>query len=414
MELNLDKLVIDRVVDGQFEDKNNKLLAVLDQVQNFSINTTSETKDKTDAVGNIIKRFYTAKNVEITGENAVLSLNLMSLQTGSDIIKNADVVLPRILQVAKSDSALKLPDTPIEGTLSVYGTYDNGLPNIDLRYTRGTVAGAGTYAISTVDGVTSIMLPTDATPSVQIKYDYQVAEGNVAVRVNQDGSSFPKECKATFRILCSDVCDAETTLALYAVFPRFQMAPDFDWTVDTESAQSFTAQAFKDYCAKNQLLFYIAIAEDSDEYDAKINQDINLPGAETEDEISDVTVAAEVPTFSMFGTPVSDLQANDVVVADGAITGTLKKLESGALVDSWGEGHFIALKFTDIDANATSVKVGLDPSQGSGLVEIINDPDRNGAFKVTDKDAQKFVVVTTTPDGEKTQKFSLSGLTLEA
>ena len=98
MQLNLDKLVIDRVVDGQFEDKNNKLLAVLDQVQNFSVNTTSETKDKTDAQGALIKRYYTAKNVEISGENAVFSLNLMSLQTGTDVIKNSDVILPRILQ----------------------------------------------------------------------------------------------------------------------------------------------------------------------------------------------------------------------------------------------------------------------------------------------------------------------------
>ena len=48
------------------------------------------------------------------------------------------------------------------------------------------------------------------------------------------------------------------------------MAPDFDWTLDTESAQPFSATALKDYCAKNQLLFYVAIVEDSDEYDAKV------------------------------------------------------------------------------------------------------------------------------------------------
>jgi len=279
MKLNLDKLVIDRVVDAQFEDKNNKLLAVLDQVQNFSINTTSETKDKTDAQGALIKRYYMAKSVEITGENAVLSLNLMSLQTGSSVLENENVVLPRILQVAKSDVALELPDAPIDGTLSVYGTYENGLPNTDLQYVKDTTAGAGKYAIATVDGKTVITLPTDATASVQIKYEYKVTEGNVAVRVNQDGSSFPKECKAIFRVLCSDVCDAETTLALYVVFPRFQMTPDFDWTLDTESAQSFSATAFKDYCAKNQLLFYVAIAEDSAEYDAKVNDDVVLKEA---------------------------------------------------------------------------------------------------------------------------------------
>ncbi len=101
-----------------------------------------------------------------------------------------------------------------------------------------------------------------------------------------------------------------------------------------------------------------------------------------------------------------------MAVANGAITGTLKYLDTGALVTDWGEGNFIALKFTDIDSDAVSVKVGLAPSAGSGLVELINDPDKDGVFKVTDKDTQKFVVIQTDADGRpKTQEFDLSGLT---
>lgn len=267
--INLDKLVIDRVYDGWFEDKNLTLLAHLDQIQNLGINTTSETKDKTDAQGALIKRYYTAKSVEITGENAVLSLNLMAIQTGSDKVVNGDVVLPRILMLNASESPITLPDNPIAGTVMVYGTYDNGLPNTDAPYTQGDSAADGVYVLTTVEGVTTLTVPTNATSTIQVKYDYQVSSNNTAVRVNQYADTFPTECKATFRVLCSDVCDPETVRALYIVFPRFQMSPDFDWTVDTESAQNFSATAFKDYCGTDQLLFYVALAEDSDEYDTK-------------------------------------------------------------------------------------------------------------------------------------------------
>ena len=108
------------------------------------------------------------------------------------------------------------------------------------------------------------------------------------------------------------------------------------------------------------------------------------------------------------------MQSN-VVVSSTGITGTLKRLTSGELVDAWGEGNFVALNFADNDySNFSSVKVGLDPSQGSGLVEIINDPDKNGAFKVSNKDTQKFKVVITTKDGETaTQEYSLVGLVVE-
>ena len=114
----------------------------------------------------------------------------------------------------------------------------------------------------------------------------------------------------------------------------------------------------------------------------------------------------------MFGTDVSDMQS-DVSVSNGKITGTLKYLGEGSLVDTWGAGNFLALKFTNLDPNAESVKVGLEPSVSSGLVEIIDDPDKNGAFKITDKDTQKFVVQSQKGTMTTTQYFDLSGLTVQ-
>lgn len=271
--INFDQLVIDRVVDGWFESKtDNKLLAVLDQISNFSVNTTSETKDKTDAQGTLLKRYYLSKSVEVTGENAVFSMNLLSIQTGSTKKVGTDVVLPRIMQVEKPATgtfSVALPDTPIDGTLMVYGTSDNGVVDVDKAYEKDDTAGPGKYVVTTVDDVTTITMPTDATDAVQIKYEYQVAQDKIAARVDQTGDKFPKECKATFRVLCSDICDSETVRALYIVFPKFQISPDVELTFNTDATQAFSATAMKDYCSKGQILYYIALAEDSDDYDTK-------------------------------------------------------------------------------------------------------------------------------------------------
>ena len=99
-------------------------------------------------------------------------------------------------------------------------------------------------------------------------------------------------------------------------------------------------------------------------------------------------------------------------VADDAVTGTSKWLADGEIADYWGAGNFMAFKFEDIDERATSVKVGMSPSQGSGLVEIINDPDKNGVFKISEN-TQKFKVVVSDGTHTETQTFDLSGLTLE-
>jgi len=91
----------------------------------------------------------------------------------------------------------------------------------------------------------------------------------------------------------------------------------------------------------------------------------------------------------------------------------------------WGDGNFLALKFTNMPIGATSVKVGLRPTYGgpggttpidddSGLVEIINDPDLNGIFMINDKSTQDFKIVVTDGVNTVTKTYDLSGLTCES
>lgn len=129
--------------------------------------------------------------------------------------------------------------------------------------------------------------------------------------------------------------------------------------------------------------------------------------------VSAPSVSAEAADAVLFDTVVADMQ-DGLMVSGGGITGTLKYLSdpTNPIVAQWGTGNFMALKFTDFGANLTSVKVGLDPSESSGLVEIIDDPDKNGVFKVTNNVQQNFKVVAT--DGTKTvtSTYDLAGLTL--
>lgn len=68
-----------------------------------------------------------------------------------------------------------------------------------------------------------------------------------------------------------------------------------------------------------------------------------------------------------------------------------------------GPGTFIALKFTDISEDLAKLEVGLDPSEGTGLVDVLPDPDKNLVAKVTDKDTQNFVVKATYKSGQVVQ-----------
>ena len=71
----------------------------------------------------------------------------------------------------------------------------------------------------------------------------------------------------------------------------------------------------------------------------------------------------------------------------------------------------MAVKFSDLDPNATSVKVGIEP--GTPLVDIVPDPDKNGVFRILNPATNKLVVVSSDGEHTKRQVFSLSGLSLE-
>lgn len=104
----------------------------------------------------------------------------------------------------------------------------------------------------------------------------------------------------------------------------------------------------------------------------------------------------------------------DIVVENGKITGTLKFIEDGLSPSGplSGDGYFIALKFTP-DENATSTSVGLQPSMGTGMVEL--DEDLNAVFKI-DNVNQKLIVKSvdsTHTYGDVTDIYDLSELVLE-
>ena len=124
-----------------------------------------------------------------------------------------------------------------------------------------------------------------------------------------------------------------------------------------------------------------------------------------------LTLKPESVESKMFNVPISTFE-KWVLVSGNQIQGTLKYMdEDNSITRAWGEGYFIALKFLAKDWDEyTSVKVGLDPSAGSGLVEIIDDPDKNGVFKITNKDGQKFVIEATNGSETKRQEFDLSAI----
>ena len=131
--------------------------------------------------------------------------------------------------------------------------------------------------------------------------------------------------------------------------------------------------------------------------------------------LKDLTISPEVGSKETYGHLVSEYQ-DDIEVNGDKVTGTLKFIEGG-LAESGplaGDGYFLCLKWSAPEAGVTSLKVGLVPSAGTGLVEAIGDVDRDCVAKITDIVNQRYTFIQSDAAGHKNiQVFDLSGLTLE-
>ena len=132
--------------------------------------------------------------------------------------------------------------------------------------------------------------------------------------------------------------------------------------------------------------------------------------------LNGLTVQSETDeaTFPWTDKKASDMQSN-ITIGKSSINGTLKFIEGGLSPSGplAGDGYFLALKWSDPAQTVTSLKVGLEPSEGTGLVECISDLDRNGVFKITSKE-QSVLLVQSNDDHKTTQRYSLTGLVFES
>ena len=56
----------------------------------------------------------------------------------------------------------------------------------------------------------------------------------------------------------------------------------------------------------------------------------------------------------------------------------------------------------------------MNPSAGSGLVDVLPDPDKNGIFKISNTESQVFEIICKKGENRVSRTYSLNGLVLES
>lgn len=262
MAHNLNNIVVDRVLRGIFSDKNDNIIFSLNQVQDLSLNQTSESQEITDALGVSIMELMRAKALEASANNAIYDFGLLAAQYGTEKVSatsDAKLTVPTMESFEAKGTTYTLKHTPAKEIKAIYAL--NGDSTLGAKFTKGTAASATEFAYA--EG--TITLPTGLEPGAELFVMYEY-ESDKAIEVVNSADKFAKMGKMTFECLVYDVCDPETKIFAYLILPKFQLSNDFDWSIggDTQT-HAFSGKAMVDYCAKDKKMVRVVIVDDEED-----------------------------------------------------------------------------------------------------------------------------------------------------
>lgn len=271
MAFDLNNFVIDRIIRGvaTAQGDNEKLgihkgdvLFSINQIQNASLTTSSESTDAVDALGVPVATFYRAKNAEFSAENALFDMNLMATQSGTvkNVASTENKIKTPCFETIDIDGSATytLSHTPVEAVKTIYLL--NGDGTTGTTYTNDTSASATAFVLSE----NTLTPPTGLKNGDQlfILYEYEAGEdGEGAVAITNSANNFPVGCKFIMEVLGADVCDQTNLIYAYIVFPNAKLSPDFDWSIATDSVHPFSMRVMQQYCDKEKALFQVIIPE---------------------------------------------------------------------------------------------------------------------------------------------------------
>lgn len=258
--LNIENLVINRVVRGTLFDKNtNEVIVSVDQISDASLECSGEQVFTNDALGQKIAAFDRSKDAKFTASNALLNFGLMAAQFGSDKELASDqhkLIVPAfdLIEVGEDATKITLNDTPASPLKFIYSTHTDKSKNV--TYKVGATASANEFVITGKE----ITLPTNAFTKgdlVAIWYDVETTE---AVQIENTTTRFAKGGRFILEVLACDVCDINTEYYTYIIFDNAKMDNNVTIDFSNEAKQQFVVNALQDYCSVNNRLFKIVVA----------------------------------------------------------------------------------------------------------------------------------------------------------
>lgn len=246
-QFTVDGVAFDRIHKAVALNSAGEVLYVLTQLQEATIEITSESRDMVDKDGTLIKRIYTGKSGTFSATNAFLDANIIAQGSGTEKQVATDtnkIKTPFVRDVKRKDNVGSITIEGLDAD-SVHVVGESASGSMVVEYTKGTIA-SDTEFVATGN---RIQLPTatDVAKFVIIG-EREMSSGAAVVNMSD---KFPGTVTLIIQAFTIDPCTPDIRRATYIRIPSFQTSPDHTITLSTEATLDYSGDMQTSYCDEN-------------------------------------------------------------------------------------------------------------------------------------------------------------------
>lgn len=274
MAFKLGDVIIDRLQFGYGANKKtgNPLYA-LTQLNETTIDLTSDSTDIKNKDGSIVYRKYSGKTGEVNAQNAFINLAVIETISAADaeMASESNKLKVPMMQTVAAGKTLDITGF-VEGSVVVSAMY-NGAIDTNKKYSLGSAASETEFAITSVTANEGAGTPASATltPPTDaeeieyfVKYTKEVTSG---AKITIAADKYPKAHELFFKALAVDKCDDDNFKPVIVHIPEFIPSPDLSLALQGGDNQTmdYKGTILTNTCSTDQTLieiFYIDEEED--------------------------------------------------------------------------------------------------------------------------------------------------------
>ncbi len=260
-----DNLIIDSVLRvSAFDLATGDLLLMMTQLQNATLNATSETSTVTGLKGMEIARLDRSKSCTFECTNGLFVANAFAMQVGGSVVEASSAKKFH----APCIEILNVEENATEGRAKTFA--------VELTHTPDMAANVQVYKMTTAGGqgekltaetdyevaddvVTLKYAGVEVNDGVIVVYDYEAESG---IKITNEAEAYTKAVKMVVDIIARDVC-TDSIYHTVLVMPRAKMDGNFSLSMSNEAAtHPLSAAALPNLCSADKTLFDWYIVED--------------------------------------------------------------------------------------------------------------------------------------------------------